>query len=36
MNKSQLKQVLKKVIRGVKDGIHVGANLLLIQVKSEL
>ncbi len=34
MNKFELKQVLKKVIRGVKDGIHVGANLLLIQVKS--
>lgn len=34
MNKAELKQVLKKAIRGVKDGMHVGANLLLIQVKS--
>lgn len=34
MNKVELKQVLKKAIRGVKDGMHVGANLLLVQVKS--
>lgn len=34
MNKFELKQVLKKAIRGVKDGMHVGANLLLVQVKS--
>nr|WP_317428677.1 hypothetical protein [uncultured Blautia sp.] len=34
MNKTELKQVLKKAIRGVKDGLHVGANLLLVQVKS--
>lgn len=34
MNKTELKQVLKKAIRGVKDGLHTGANLLYIQVKS--
>ena len=34
MNKTELKQALKKAIRGVKDGLHVGANLLLVQVKS--
>lgn len=34
MNKFELKQVLRKAIRGVKDGMHVGANLLQVQVKS--
>lgn len=34
MNKIELKEVLKKANRGVKDGIHVGASLVLVQVKA--
>lgn len=34
MNRLELKQVLKKATRAVKDGFHSGANSLLLQVKS--
>lgn len=34
MNRLELKQVLKKAAKGVKDGFHSGAKSLLLQVKS--